>query len=279
MTGGGSEQQRLRGHAASGNAEQVEGPFETPLLNRVLAMLQERLGPDYGFERATGPLPWTPAPKLDETCVALVTTGGLHRRGDTAFDVLTHANGDPSYRVLDLPLRAEDLALDAPYVDAKYTPTDFEVALPVTALEELSAAGVVGRAAPRHYSFCGGLTRPWPGLAESAEALLGELREDGVGAVVLLPTCSICVQTVGLLARALEQGGLATVVASVLPELSEFVGTPRTLAVHFPFGAPAGAPQDRVLQRDLLASALELMSECAPGGVRHSSLAWRTRES
>ena len=72
------------------------------------------------------------------------------------------------------------------------------------------------------------------------ESVLSLLREDGAGAVVLLPTCSLCVQTVGLLARALEEGGLPTVAISMLPELSARVGTPRTLAVRFPFGAPCG---------------------------------------
>jgi glycine/betaine/sarcosine/D-proline reductase family selenoprotein B len=168
------------------------------------------------------------------------------------------------------------LALDAPYVDQKYTPADVEVALPMAALGELHREGHIGAPAPNHASFCGGILRPLPGLADSVESLHRALRDDGTTGVILLPTCSICVQTTCILARELEKRGMPTVAISLLPELSAIVGAPRTLVVRFPFGAPAGDPGNGDLHRAVLSEAIDLLLEAkAAGEVRTSALAWR----
>ena len=118
--------------------------------------------------------------------------------------------------------------------------------------------------------------RPLPGLVESAGALAPLLREDGAGAAVLLPTCSLCVQSVSLLARELETRGLPTVTVTMLPELTRLVGAPRSLSVRFPFGAPCGEPSNRELHRGVLLEALELLAACeGPGEIHASRFAWR----
>jgi hypothetical protein len=146
----------------------------------------------------------------------------------------------------------------------------------MTALDQLARDGVVGSAAPRHASFCGGIVRPLPGLAHSTAQLAPMLEADGVTAAVLLPTCSLCVQTVCVLARELEGRGLPTVTISLLPELSSILGAPRTLTVPFPFGAPCGDPGNRALQQDVLREALELLAQpLAPGAMIASRHPWR----
>jgi hypothetical protein len=97
---------------------------------------------------------------------------------------------------------------------------------------------------------------------------------------VLLPTCSLCVQTMCLVARELEGRGFATAVVSLIPELSEIVGAPRTLNVVFPFGAPCGDPQHTELHRAVLMEALELLTEAQQAGeARDSRNAWRRSPS
>ena len=168
------------------------------------------------------------------------------------------------------------LDLRASSVDQRYAAKDPEVALPMRALERLHREGRVGRPAPRHASFCAGIVRPLPGLAESAGELAPLLRQDGAAAVVLLPTCSLCVQSVSLLARELEAAGFRTVTVTMLPELTRLVGAPRSLSVRFPFGAPCGDPTNRELHRGVLLETLELLRSCAqPGEVRPSRFAWR----
>jgi D-proline reductase (dithiol) PrdB len=222
-------------------------------------------------------VPWTPprAP-LAALRVALLATADLHRRGDAPFASLETALGDTSFRVIAHELPAAELALDAPYVDEKYIPRDPEVALPRRALDELVRAGTIAAAAPRHYSFCQGIVRPLPALAERAREVAALARADGVDAFVLLPTCSLCVQSVAVLARELESAGFATVALTMLPELTARVGTPRALASRFPFGAPAGDPGNRTLHVAVLRAALEVIATARePRTLVESGLRWR----
>ncbi len=253
------------------------GPYETPLLNRLYSHLRAGLDPAYDF-LAFDDVPWTPphAP-LAALRVGLIATADLHRRGDVPFTSLETELGDPSFRVIPHDLAPAELALDAPYVDEKYIPRDPEVALPRRALDELVAAGVVGSAAPRHFSFCQGLVRPLPALAERAREVAALLRADAVDALVLLPTCSLCVQSVAVLARELESAGFATVALTMLPELTARVGAPRALASRFPFGAPAGDPGNRALHVAVLREALGLLEKARePRTLVESGLRWRS---
>lgn len=261
------------------HSSEPDGPYQTPLLNRLRAHLRAGLDPHYEF-LAFDSTPWTPprAP-VRELRVALVATADLHRRGDKPFESLETELGDLSYREIPHELPEAELALDAPYVDDKYIPRDPEVALPRRALDELMRAGEVGSAAPRHYSFAQGIVRPLPGLAERAETLAANLRGDGVDAVVLLPTCSLCVQAVAVLARELEARGFCTVCVTSLPELTTRVGAPRALATRFPFGAPAGDPGHRALHRAILGEALARIDAARePGTIVESVRRWRRAE-
>lgn len=255
-----------------------DGELRTPFLRQLVELLRAEKDPRFAFlQRRPIPFRALHVP-LARARVALLTTAGLHLAGDRGFRVLEEPFGDASFRVVPHGAPAAELDLQALYVDRKYTVDDPEVALPRRALEALARAGKIGSAAPRHYSFCAGLLRPYPGLRESVEALRPMLAEDGVDAVVILPTCSVCVQTVALLAGELEQRGLATVALSMLPELSEIVGAPRTLTVRFPYGAPCGDPHHPELHEAVLLEALELLESCESAGeVRASQHLWRER--
>lgn len=252
------------------------GPFRTGLLNRIWNILREERDPAFDFIHAR-PIPWAPVVKpVSASTIALVSTGGLHRRGDPPFDVMTSRWGDTGFRVVPHGTPHADLDLDADYVDEKYIRQDPEVTLPMAALDALVARGLVGRAAARHYSFCEGIMRPLPGIVDSVAGVCDMMRADGVDAVVLLPTCSLCVQTISLAAAELEKRGLPTVVVSLLPELTEHVGAPRPLHVRYPFGAPCGDPHNRGLHQATLAAALDWLAEAGePGQARHCPLKWR----
>jgi D-proline reductase (dithiol) PrdB len=250
--------------------------FRTPLLQRIFESIREGWDPEFTF-LAADTIPWTsPSASLADTRVALISTGGLHVMGDEPFRTMEEPLGDTSFRVIPHGTESGGLDLKAPYVDKKYIANDLEVALPMKALERLHSEGLIGPPAACHYSFTGGIVRPLPGLAESADRLADILREDGAGACVLLPTCSLCVQTVSVVARELESRGFPTVTVSLIPELSEIVGAPRTLTVHFPFGAPCGNPGNGGLHRAVLLEALTLLVEAkSPGEMRASNNAWR----
>lgn len=63
----------------------------------------------------------------------------------------------------------------------------------------------------------------------------------------------------GLIQGVVERSGIPTVSVTVLREITEQVGPPRALFVDRPLGYPLDAPNDRVLQRRVIAAALSLL--------------------
>ncbi len=256
--------------------QEPSGPYATGLLNRLRAHLRAGLDSQYEF-LAFESTPWSPPrASLRDLRVALIATADLHRRTDAPFESLDTRLGDTSFREIEHELAVGELALDAPYVDDKYIPSDPEVALPRRALDELVGAGVIGSAAARHFSFAQGIVRPLPALVERAEQVASRLRADRVDAVVLLPTCSLCVQALAVLARELESRGFSTVTITSLPELTARVGAPRALVTRFPFGAPAGDPGNSALHAAVVREALELIESARePRALVETALRWR----
>lgn len=260
----------------SARFERGTGPFEDKLLGKLVEMIRGSADPEFAFVRRVD-VPWcAPKKALASSRIALVTTAGLHTRDDEPFRALEEPLGDPSFRWIAQVTPAAELALERGYVDAKYTAVDPEVALPRRALARLAERGVIGSVASRHASFVGGVIRPLPELIEHARRLADAFASDGVDGVVLVPNCSICVQTVALVASELEARGLSTVTLTLIPELTRFAGAPRALAVHFPFGAPLGDPEHEELHDAVLAEALELLATARePRTVVDSRQRWR----
>lgn len=74
----------------------------------------------------------------------------------------------------------------------------------------------------------------------------------------------MCNQSVGLIQRAIEYAGMATVSISLLREITEKIRPPRALFVPFPLGYPLGEPGNPELQTRVMraAFALLLRSDC-----------------
>src|SRR5262245_48002806 len=111
--------------------------IQDPVLQRLIARIRERVDPEFEF-LSPGPPPWCEAPaRVREAPVALVTTAGLHLKGDTRFRALEDPLGDTSYRLIAAGTPAAALDLKAPYVDQRHIPADPEVAIPRTALDAI----------------------------------------------------------------------------------------------------------------------------------------------
>ena len=87
-------------------------------------------------------------------------------------------------------------------------------------------------------------------------------------------------QSVGLLQSVIEREGIPTVALTFSSELTRLIGTPRAVAVRFPYGAPFGNPLNRWLQTRVLREALALLeSATEPNTIQPSAYRWRqTRE-
>ncbi len=124
---------------------------------------------------------WQSGPPLDERRVALISSAGLRRRGDTPFSV------DASdYRIIPVETRNE---LVQDHVSASHDRTgyleDLNTILPLDRLAELAVAGEIGSVADYHYSFMGA-TDP-TAMRPAIRRLAGVLKADGVDAVVFCP--------------------------------------------------------------------------------------------
>lgn len=85
----------------------------------------------------------------------------------------------------------------------------------------------------------------------------------------------MCHQTVSLVARALEEQGIATVIVGSARDVVEHCGVPRFLFIDFPLGNPCGRPWDRAMQRRIAELALELLEGAsAPRTTRRAPFEW-----
>lgn len=69
----------------------------------------------------------------------------------------------------------------------------------------------------------------------------------------------MCVQTVGLLAGAIERENITTTSVSLLREVTSIIHPPRALFVPYPMGFPLGAPNNHALQHQVIAAGLALL--------------------
>ncbi len=126
--------------------------------------------------------PFVLGPPLAERRVSLISTAGLHRKGDRPF---TEESGD--FRVIPKDLPDEDLVMT--HVSSNFDRIGFmkdaDVAFPINRLNELAAEGVIGSVAEYHYSFMGA-TEP-DKMAPSVTEIVAALKADKVDAVMLCP--------------------------------------------------------------------------------------------
>lgn len=77
----------------------------------------------------------------------------------------------------------------------------------------------------------------------------------------------MCNQSVGLIQRAIEAAGIATVSITLVESIARQVKPPRALAVPFAFGHPLGAANNPELQHMLIKEALALLTDTEPPPV------------
>ena len=126
--------------------------------------------------------PWSSGPPLARRRLTLVSTAGLHRRGDRPFEV-----GASDYRIIPADTRSHELVMS--HISTNYDRTGFQmdwnVVFPLDRLKELVEGRVIGSLAEHHYSLMGA-TDPRD-LEQTARSLAAIMQNDGVDAVLLVP--------------------------------------------------------------------------------------------
>jgi D-proline reductase (dithiol) PrdB len=134
---------------------------------------------------AIGLAPWVAGGPLARRRVALVTSAGVHRRGDRPFG---HGAARNDYRVIPRGTPPADIVMSQLSVNFDRTgfQQDVDVVFPLQRLEELAAEGVIGSVATFHYAFMGA-SSPVTRMEARAREVAGLLAQDAVDAVLLTP--------------------------------------------------------------------------------------------
>jgi hypothetical protein len=212
-------------------------------------------------------VPFAPLDKpLAECRIGLITTAAPYQPGkgdqgpgapyNGGAKFYTVYSGDTS---VDHDLRISHIGYDRIHTTA----TDSGTWFPLPALRQAAAAGRI-RAVARRFHGAPTNRSHRTTLDQDCPELLARVREDGVDAVILVPNCPVCHQTISLTARHLEANGMPTVVMGCAKDIVEHAGVPRFLFNDFPLGNSAGKPHDPESQASTLEQALRVL-ETAPG--------------
>lgn len=214
---------------------------------------------------------------LAECRVALITTAAPYQpgKGDQGPGAPYNAqakfyavySGDTA---IDHDLRIAHLAIDRQHT----TGEDQASYVPLAALRRCAASGRIGSVAVRLHGAPTNRSQRTT-LEVDGPEIVARCRTDGADAAILLPNCPVCHQSLALIARLLEAGGIASVVMGCAKDVVEHVGVPRLLFSDFPLGNPAGRPHDTASQDLTLELALRLL-ETAPAArtTLQSPLRW-----
>ncbi len=196
---------------------------------------------------------------INEMKFAVITTAGLHFRGDANFEL-----ADASYRVIPGDIDMSDLLMS--HVSANFDRSGFQddvnVVFPLERFRDLADKGVIGGLGSAHYSFMGGGLMP-DAYETSVRALAKILKRDGVDAVFITPVCPNCTRATCAIAHYLEMEGIMTTGIALVRENAEALQPPRLLWVTFPFGYPLGKPNDADFQRKVIMAGLDLLDRPA----------------
>jgi hypothetical protein len=222
--------------------------------------------------------PFHPLPKPLSQCTAtLITTAAPHQPGKASQTPGTAYHADAKfYEVYSRDTGSDhDLRVDHVAIDFKHTSMeDSGCWLPLPAMRRAVAQGRIGALARRFHGVPTHRSQRQT-IAAYCPQVGSRCLEDQVDVALLVPNCPVCHQTLSLVARHLEQAGIATVIMGCAKDIVEHVGVPRFLFSDFPLGNAAGRPKDPESQAMTLELALCLL-ESAPGPrtTMQSPLRW-----
>jgi hypothetical protein len=181
---------------------------------------------------------------LGEARVSLVTTAAPYQpgKGDQGPGAPYNAAAKfhqvyPGETSTDPDLRISHIAIDRQHT----TGEDIGSYFPLAALRRSVEVGRIG-ALTRHFHGLPTNRSQRTTIEADCVELVARCKADGADAVVLVPNCPVCHQSVVLAARALEASGIATVIMGCARDIVEHVGAPRLLFSDFPLGNGAGTP-------------------------------------
>lgn len=171
---------------------------------------------------------------------------------------------------VDPDLRIAHVGIDRKHADM----VDMACWFPISAARKSVASKRIAKLANRFYGLPTNRSQRQT-LEIDAPLVLEMCQVDHVDAVILIPNCPICHQSISLLARYLEDANIPTVIIGAAKDIVEYCGVPRFVFNDFPLGNAAARPHDEDSQAIIFELALKLL-ENAPGPrtTIQSNLRW-----
>ena len=230
---------------------------------------------DYPFVRNRR-APFMPARRaLPMLNLALVSSAGAYIDGTTPFDT-SSATGDLTFREIPIEVEAPDLRFAARGYDQAAVQKDVNAQVPVERLLEFEQNGIIGQLNPVFWSFSGFIPEAAMLVEEFIPKLVQRVKRYEVQAALLVPASTLCHQSIGLVARALELAGIPTMTLAVIKEVIESVRAPRVALYDGELGSVSGLPNFPEHQRRILDEALRLIEPMDQAGTRRLAVALET---
>ncbi len=204
--------------------------------------------------------------------LGLISSAGAYIDGMEPFDT---ASGDGDLNYLEIPVEVD--AADMRYAARGYEPAavieDRNAQVPIDRLQEYEANAVIGQLNPVWWSICGHIPNARRVADELTPKLAERLHRYEVHAALLIPASRLCHQTMGIIARGIEQSGIPTMVLSVDPKVMDDVRAPRSAYYVGEFGSVAGKPNWPEFQLRVLDESLRWLETFDQPGARKLAVA------
>jgi len=216
--------------------------------------------------------PFTPARRaLPMLNLALISSAGAYIDGTDPFDT-SNADGDLTFREIPSEIDPRDLRFAGRGYDETFVREDVNAQVPRSSLFEFEAYRFIGQLNSAFWSFCGFIPDAASLVEITAPKLVARVKHYDVQGALLIPASGLCHQSMGLLARAIEQAGIPTVTVSVDRNVIERVHPPRAGYYQGQFGSVAGKPNWPEHQRRILDEALRWLEPLGEPGIRKLSV-------
>ena len=207
--------------------------------------------------------------------LALISSAGAFINGTEAFEVESR-DGDASFREIPIEVEAADMLYAGRGYDPAAIRADRNVQIPVERLLEYQENAVIGQLNKVWWSLNGYI----PNAQLVAETLAPKIAERiaryEVQAALLIPASRLCHQTLGIVARALEQMNVPTIMLSVDRRMTDKVRPPRTAYYAGEFGSVAGKPNQKEYQLRILDETLRWIETFDQPGAKRLSVKLET---
>ena len=214
---------------------------------------------------------------LTEMRVGLVTTAALYQedKGDQGPGAPYNAAAK-FYEVYRQPIMPfPDVRISHVAIDREHTTAeDIGSYFPLNAMLRASRAGIIKEVGAYFYGFPTNRSQRTH-LDQDAPKLAEMVKADQLDAVIAVPNCPVCHQSIALAMRAIEAEGIPTVIMGCAKDIVERAGVPRFYFSDFPLGNGAGRPHDTASQDHTLAGALDMLAAATgPRSTVTSPLKW-----